>query len=71
MKAAKIKTINDLPPDKNLDGVKFKHPETGETCIWRSQWNKGIFYKKNAADTQVFTIFVDDLMDALKFEVID
>ena len=67
----KKRTINDLDPNKNLGGVKFKHPKTGETCIWVSQWGKGIFYKKKPKDTQVFTIFVEDLTEALKFETVE
>lgn len=68
---SKIKTINDLPDDISLGGVKFKHPETGEVCIWSSQWEKGVWYKKNKDDTQIFPLFVDKLEDALKFEVIE
>ena len=69
-KKTKIRTINDLPTNQSLGGIKFKHPETGDTCIWASQWNKGIWYKKNEKDSQLFTIFVDKLEDALKFELV-
>jgi hypothetical protein len=65
-----MKTINDLPSNISLGGVKFKHPETGETCYWQSQWNKGVWYKKDLNSKQIFPLFVEDLMDALKFEVI-
>ena len=54
-----------------MGGVKFKHPETGETCIWSSQWEKGIWYKKDINSNQVFTLFVEDLQDSLKFEVVE
>ena len=64
-----MKTINDLPPNQSLGGVKFKHPETGEICIWHSQWQKGIWYKKNIKDSQVFPLFVEDLKESLKFEL--
>ena len=67
----KIKTINDLPKDQNLGGVKFKHPETGETCIWQSQWHKGIWFKKDKNDSQTYPLFVEDLSEALKFEVVE
>jgi len=66
-----MKIINDLPSNISLGGVKFKHPKTGEICVWHSQWEKGIWYKKNAQDTQIFPLFVKNLRDSLKFEVID
>ena len=67
----KKRTINDLPQDRSLGGVRFKNPNTGETCIYHSQWQKGIWYKKNEKDTQIFPIFLDDLREALKFELAD
>ncbi|MEK6880183.1 MAG: hypothetical protein AABY22_11265 [Nanoarchaeota archaeon] len=67
----KIKTINDLPRNISLGGLKFKHPETGEACYWRSQWQKGVWYKKDLTSSQIFPLFVNDLKEALKFEVIE
>ena len=69
MKKRKPKIINDLPPTQSLDGVKFRHPETGETCFFFSQWNKGVWYKKDPKSQQIFPLFVDDLKDVLKFEL--
>lgn len=66
----KIKFIKDLPPNQNLGGIKFKHPETGEICIWTSQWQRGIFYKKDIDDSQIFPLFVNDIKEALKFELV-
>ena len=70
-----MKTINDLPSNISLGGVKFKHPKTGEICIWHSQWQKGIWYRKeekeNQKNTQIFPLYLEDLMDSLKFEVVD
>jgi len=66
-----MKTINDLDSNKSLGGVKFKHPETGETCIWHSQWEKGVWYKKDLTSNQLFIIHLENLTDSLKFEVIE
>lgn len=71
----KIKYINDLPSNTSLDGVKFKHPETGEVCLWASQWDyspkgeAGVFYKKEGNPTQLLTIQLKSLQEALKFEL--
>jgi hypothetical protein len=74
MKKKKTKRINDLPSNTSLDGVRFKHPETGEVCIWASQWGypngeAGVFYKKEGNPTQLFTIQLKDLQEALQFEL--
>lgn len=61
--------IKDLPKGKPLAGVVFLHPETGEHCIWHSQWEKGIWFKKSSTSDQVFTLKVADLMEALEFTV--
>ena len=60
--------IKDLDPKKSLEGVKFKHPETGEVCIWKSQWQRGVWYKKDETSNQVFPLVVEKLEDALEFE---
>lgn len=62
--------IKDLPKDKLLDGVVFLHPESGERCIWKSRWQKGVWFKKDAASDQVFPLQVENLQDALEFEVV-
>lgn len=67
----KRKTINDLNPKAGLGGLKFKHPVTGGICIWESQWAKGVWYKKNPQDAQIFPLFVEDLKEALDWEVIE
>ena len=68
--------IKDLPKDINLGGVKFKHPETGEVCIWASQWGysdgkAGVWYKSDEKSTRVFPLFLNKLEEALEFEVVD
>lgn len=67
--------IKDLPDDVDLGTVWFKHPDTGEKCLWYSQWGyekgaAGIFYKKDVKSTQMFTLHLKNLKEALKLEVI-
>ena len=62
--------IKDLPKDSSLAGVKFKAPN-GIIGIWCSQWQKGIWYKKDIHDTQVFPLLVDSLEEALEFDVLE
>lgn len=62
--------IKNLPQNKPLEGVAFRHPETGEKCYWRSQWQKGVWFKKNPKDEQVHPLFLDELSDALELEVL-
>ena len=66
----KIRTIGDLPLNQDLAGIKFKHPETGETCIYVSQWSKGIWYKREETDGQVFPLLIDYLSEVLEFELV-
>ena len=62
--------IKDMPGNGSLGGLRFKHPETGETCIWMSQWGypngkAGVFYRKDANSTQIFPLPLDDMTEAL------
>ena len=71
-----MKKIKDLDPKKSLGGVKFKHPETGKTCIWSSQWGDpdekaGVWYKKDDKSNQVFPLLLDKLEESLEFEVVE
>ncbi len=66
--------IKDIKGNRSLSNLAFKHPETGETCYWRSQWGyedggAGVFYTKKPGDTRVFVIGLDKLTDALEFEL--
>jgi hypothetical protein len=68
--------IKDLPKDESLGGVRFKHPETAEICIWQSQWGypdgkAGVWYKTDSASSKIFPLFLDNLQEALEFEVVD
>jgi len=70
--------IKDFPGDKSLENVKFKHPETGETCIWKSQWGytdgaAGVWYGKPGDENpdRIYPIFLDKLEEALEWELVD
>lgn len=66
--------IRDLPKNSTLRGVKFKLP-TGEEVYWYSQWSvpdgkAGIWYKKDMKESQVHPFFLDELIEALEYEVV-
>lgn len=61
--------IKDLPPRQSVENVAFKHPQTGATCYWRSQWGKGVWYRKSLGSNQVFVIPLNDISEALEFEL--
>jgi hypothetical protein len=69
--------IKDLPDGTNLFGVAFKHPETGETCYWRSQWGyeageAGVWYYNTPnGGYQLFMLHLKKLTDALEFELVE
>ena len=70
----KAKRIKDIKGDISLGGLKFKHPKTKEICYWHSQWGyenggAGVWYKKDPASSQVFTIQLKSLKEALNFEL--
>lgn len=61
--------IKELSADKPLGGVRFIHPETNERCIWHSQWQLGVWFKKDPDSAEVFPLFLDRIESALEFEV--
>lgn len=64
--------IKDLPKNKNLRNIKFQHPITKEACYLESQWNSGIWYKKDPKNSnEVFPLFLDDLQDVLELEIVN
>lgn len=74
MQPEKRLRLKDLPQDQSLGGVRFKHPQTGATCIWCSQWGykdgkAGVWYKTDEKSTQIHPLFLDKLEEALEFEV--
>ena len=50
-----------------LDGLKVKTPK-GVVGYWKSQWNKGVWLS-DGKSTQIYPQFVDDLSDALEWEI--
>jgi len=70
------KKIKDLPPNISLRGVKFRDPKTKTTGYWYSQWGyengkAGVWYKPDMSKGQIFPLFLDDLKEALEFEVVE
>jgi len=69
--------IKNLPEGYGtLEGLAFKHPETGKTVYWASQWGNpdgkaGVWVNEKKGDTKVHPIFLDSLKDALEFEVVE
>lgn len=61
--------IKDLPQDEGLRGQAFIHPKTGERVYWHSQWQAGVWFKRDMASAQVFPLHVNQLIDSLEFEV--
>lgn len=62
--------IKDLPLDKSLKGVRFIYPGDGEKYYWASQWSKGVWGKLHPDEERVFPLFVEDIQEALKWEVV-
>ena len=67
--------IKDLPGNISLGGVRFKTPD-GTIGYWVSQWGyeggkAGIWYKKDRYATRVFPLFLNDIKEALEFDVLE
>ena len=63
--------IKDLPGDKSLENVKFVYPGDGETYYWASQWNAGVWARKELHDKRIYPLFVGDTAEALEWEVVE
>ena len=66
--------IKDLPEDGSLRGVWFYPPGKKKAVLWYSQWGykdgkAGVFYKTDPKSSRIYPIFLDDLKEALEFEV--
>lgn len=68
--AKAVTRIKDLPPTQGLGGVRFRYPGDGQAYYWSSQWQKGVWGKKDMNSGQIFPLFCDDLKDALEWEVL-
>lgn len=69
MKTKKPRTIGDLPNDVSLAGVRFIYPGDNKKYYWVSQWQKGVWGKKNMSDGNIHPLFCNDLKDALKWRL--
>lgn len=70
MKTKQAKRIRDLPDDfGSIAGVRFKYPADGKYYYWTSQWRKGVWGKKSIESSQIFPLFVNDLSEALEWEL--
>ncbi len=71
MPKEKIKTIADLPKGfGGLNKIKVKAPD-GTIGWWVSQWDKGVWLRKEKGDTQIHPIFVEDLKECLTWEIVE
>jgi hypothetical protein len=66
-----IKIIADLPEGfGGFNQIKVKAPD-GTIGWWVSQWDKGVWLRKEKGDTQVHPIFVEDLKECLDWKIIE
>jgi hypothetical protein len=61
--------IKDLPQDVSLTGTRFICPMDGKPYYWLSHWEQGVLGKKDMASSEILPLFVNDLMEALEWEV--
>lgn len=61
--------IKDLPSDNSISNVRFIYPADGKKYYWHSQWQKGVWGKRDLKGSQMFPLFVEDLKEALEWEV--
>lgn len=66
-----ITKIKDLDSNQNLGGIKFRYPGDNNIYYWHSQWQKGVWGKKDLNSEQVFPLFVEDLKEALEWTVVE
>lgn len=66
-----INTIAELPKDfGGFDKIKVKSP-CGTTGWWVSQWQKGVWLRKEKGDTRVHPVFVEDLKECLNWKIVE
>ena len=63
--------IKDLPENSTLNNVRFIYPVDGKAYYWTSQWQKGIWGKKDLNSGQIFPLFVENIRDALEWKIAD
>lgn len=62
--------IKELPKGMGLGGVRFRYPGDGQLYYWASQWQKGVWGKKDSRSNQVFPLHCNDLSEAAEWEVV-
>ncbi len=62
--------IKDLPETQDLGGVRFRYPGDGQAYYWVSQWEKGVWGKKDMGSGQIFPLHCGDLREALEWEIV-
>lgn len=63
--------IKDLPENSTLNNIRFIYPGDGQAYYWTSQWQKGIWGKKDLNSGQIFPLFVENIRDALEWKIAD
>lgn len=62
--------IKDLKEQGSLGNVRFIYPADGQKYYWHSQWPKGVWGKKSPKSEQVFPLHVNNLAEALEWEIV-
>lgn len=62
--------IKDLPPTSSLGGIRFRYPNDGKLYYWSSQWEKGVWGKKDKGSDRVYPLFCGNLSEALEWEMV-
>lgn len=63
--------IKDLPEGISLGNICFIYPKDNQKYYWASQWGKGVWGKKDKYSSHIIPLFVDDIKEALEWEVVD
>lgn len=71
-KKKKITTVADLPKGTMMGTVKVKTPgPEGITGWWVSQWDKGVWIRKEKGETRIHPVFVENLKECMDWEVVE
>jgi len=62
--------LKDLPANQSLGGVRFRYPKDGQLYYWLSQWEKGVWGKKDMGSERIYPLFCENLSEALEWEVV-
>lgn len=62
--------FKDLDQNKTPEGIKFIYPGDGGTYYFVSNWNKGVWAKKELTSNQIFPLMVEEIGEIFEWEVI-